>query len=85
MPFLIDNFPLANAEITKKWQNNKIRMYSNTSSFSTNFSDLNMMKFESVIWHHKHNIDFLLDNDYKLKETINTIISAIKKALTDKN
>jgi hypothetical protein len=85
MPFLINNFPLANAEITKQWENKNIRMYSDTSNFRTNFSELNMMKLESVIWHHKHNIDFLLGNDYELKETINTIIIAIEKALNDKN
>ncbi|WP_411768400.1 DUF6090 family protein [Winogradskyella sp. A3E31] len=85
MPFLIDNFPLANAEITKKWENDNIKMYSNPSSFSTNFSELNTMKFESVIWHHKHNIDFILGNDYDLKETIKTIINAIENALADKN
>ena len=85
MPFLINNFPLANAEITKQWENKNIRMYTDTSNFRTNFQELNMMKLESVIWHHKHNIDFLLNNDYKLKETIKTIISAIEKALTEKN
>ena len=85
MPFLINNFPLANAEITKKFENKNIRMYSDISRFGANFSTLNRMKLESVIWHHKHNIDFLLSNDYELKETIKTIMSAIEKALTDKN
>ena len=84
MPFLINNFPLANAEITKKLENKNIRMYSDISLFRANFSTLNRMKLESVIWHHKHNIDFLLSNDYELKETIKTIMSAIEKALTDK-
>jgi hypothetical protein len=84
MPFLINNFPLANAEITKKFENENIRMYSDISLFRANFSTLNRMKLESVIWHHKHNIDFLLSNDYELKETIKTIMSAIEKALTDK-
>jgi hypothetical protein len=85
MPFLIDYFPLANAEITKKWVNDKFKLYSETSSFSTNFTELNMMKFENVIWHHKHNVDFVLGNDYDLKETIKTIIIAIEKALAEIN
>jgi hypothetical protein len=60
-------------------------MYTEVSRFNTNFSELNLMKFENVIWHHKHNIDFVLQNDYRLKEAINTIIIAIEKTLTYKN
>ena len=85
MPFLIDNFPLANAEITKRLDNSNIGMYTEVSRFNTNFSELNLMKFENVIWHHKHNIDFVLQNDYRLKEAINTIIIAIEKTLSYKN
>ncbi len=81
MPFLIDHFPLANAELTKNWEDENIRMYTKPSHFTTNFTKLDLLKFENTIWHHKHNVDFILANDNDLKETINTILNAIDRAL----
>ena len=81
MPFLIDHFPLANAELTKDWDNKHIKMYTDPSNFSANFTTLDMLKFENTVWHHKHNVDFILGNDYDLRNTIKTILSAIDVAL----
>lgn len=86
MPFFTRNFPLANGDLTKKIPNQFtgeiLPMVKDPSPFKTNFEELNRMEFESVIWHHKHNNDYVLFTDTGLKKEILTILDFINSDIS---
>jgi len=88
MPFLIENFPLANGDLYKKNINGLnakyIRNYTTASSFKPDYNAMNLMKFENVIWHHKHNNDYVISQDYTIRKEILEIIDNLNDELTNK-
>lgn len=88
IPFLIQYFPLSNAELTKTIhtlsEGDSVALYKERSSFLPKFEDIDMMQFENVIWHHKHNNDYVIATDYSLKNEIVKILSLINSELSSK-
>ncbi len=85
MPFLIKNFPLANGELNKKMKNvitgDLLPNYKEQSQFKADYSNLNLMEFENVIWHQKHNTDYVIIENYTLKKEILSIVKIIESEL----
>ncbi|WP_319500362.1 DUF6090 family protein [uncultured Draconibacterium sp.] len=88
MPFFTQNFPLVNGDLTKEITNQLtgeiLPNIKGPSPFKTNFEELNLMEFESVIWLHKHNNDYVLYTDTGLKKEIQTILELIKSDISKK-
>tara|TARA_R110000765_G_scaffold69293_5_gene134345 strand:+ start:10846 stop:11628 length:783 start_codon:yes stop_codon:yes gene_type:complete len=88
IPFLTEYFPLANGDVYKKNINglNKeyITNYKDHSNFKPIYKDLNLMKMENVIWHHKHNNDYVISQDYSVRKEILEIIDIVNKELEKK-
>ena len=84
MPFLMSRFPLSNVESNKKITSNTgvvIPMYSKKSRFASKLSDEDLMEFENQIWHHKHNQDYVIMNDYDIQEFIKNTIELLKEEI----
>lgn len=87
MPFLMERFPLANGELTKKLpydKRNLLDTYKEKSPFKFDLSKKDMMAFENQVWHHKHNHDYVVINELNLKDFILTTITMIEKELSKK-
>ncbi len=84
VPFLMSRFPLANVESNKKLTSNtgiEIPMYSKKSRFTHKLSDADLMEFENQIWHHKHNQDYVIMNDYDIRDFIEKTIELLNKEI----
>ncbi|WP_167616854.1 DUF6090 family protein [Maribellus sediminis] len=88
MPYFTKNFPLANGDLTKKIANQLtgevLPNIEEPSPFKTNFAHLNLMEFESVTWHHKHNNDYVLYTNTGLKKEILTILELINSVISNR-
>ena len=88
IPFLTEYFPLSNGDIYKKNINGLnekyINNYKSYSSFKPDYNDINLMKMENVIWHHKHNNDYVISQDYSIRKEILEIIDIVNKELEKK-
>ena len=87
MPFLMKRFPLANGELTKTLafdKNNYLDTYKEKSPFKINISQTELLEFENQIWHHKHNHDYVIINEFNIKDFINTTIKMIDEELRKK-
>lgn len=84
MPFLIKYFPLANGDLYKdlsqysKYYIEKERL---KSPFKSNIKGINLMEFENILWHHRHNIDYVELNDLEIEAFIKTTVEMITKEL----
>jgi hypothetical protein len=85
MPYLLKYFPLSNAELYKTPRNPKIQIYIEQSRFNANMNAIDLMQFENVIWHHKHNIDFVLMADFDLLDSAEQIQNIISSELSFKS
>ncbi|OZV68047.1 DUF6090 family protein [Winogradskyella aurantia] len=85
MPYLMKHFPLSNGDTIKKNFPSFIPMYASKSNLKTDFSKLNLLEFENNIWHHKHNIDYLIRRDMKLSLLVKPILEEINKSLKTLN
>jgi hypothetical protein len=84
MPFLMSRLPLSNIESNKKLISNTgivIPMYSKKSRFTYKLSDMDLMEFENQIWHHKHNQDYVIMNDYNIQDFIKNTIELLKEEI----
>ncbi|MFD2588057.1 DUF6090 family protein [Croceitalea marina] len=84
MPFLMERFPLANGELTKKLpfdKNNYLKTYKEKSPFRFNLPKEDLMEFENQVWHHKHNHDYVVINELNLKDFILSTITMLEKEL----
>ena len=88
IPFFTEYFPLANGDIYKKniygLNGEYIRNYKTYSNFKPVYKDINLMKMENVIWHHKHNNDYVISQDYSIRKEILEIIDEVNKELEGK-
>jgi hypothetical protein len=81
-------FPLANGELTKKFEfdkNNYLITYKEKSPFTLNLPLEDLMEFENQVWHHKHNHDYVVINELNLKDFVITTIKMIDKELYKKD
>jgi len=85
MPYLLKYFPLSNAELYKNYFNPKIQIYTEPSNFKAHLNAINLMEFENTIWHHKHNIDFVISADLDLLDYALEIQSIIASELSLKS
>jgi hypothetical protein len=81
MPYLMKHFPLSNAEIYKQNRPVFVLTYKNKSNFGIDYTNLNLLEFENQIWHHKHNLDYLILRDNKIKKLTEAILKEIKLSL----
>lgn len=84
MPFLMERFPLANGELTKKLpldKSNYLTTYKEKSPFKFNLPKEDLMEFENQVWHHKHNQDYVVINELNLKDFILSTITMLEKEL----
>ncbi len=88
MPFLIKHFPIANGDLHKKFRNpitgDFLPIYQEPSQFKVDYNNLNLMEFENVIWHHKHNTDYVVIENYRIQKEILSIMSIIDTNLEKK-
>jgi hypothetical protein len=86
MPFLMKRFPLANGELSKKFEfdkSNYLVTYKDKSPFRMNLNMNELMEFENQIWHHKHNHDYVVINELIIKDFINSTIKMIEEELNN--
>ncbi len=85
MPFLIKYFPLANGELYKTVSDEEsdkaLRNYNYESPFKAKSKKVDLMELENMIWIHKYNHDYIILNDYEIKEFILETIDLIKQGL----
>ncbi|GAB2764991.1 DUF6090 family protein [Salinimicrobium soli] len=87
MPFLIQRFPLANGELTKKLEHDKknyLETYKVKSPFKSNLSQKDLMEFENQVWHHKHNHDYVVINELNIQDFILSTIEILEEELREK-
>ncbi|MDN3204118.1 DUF6090 family protein [Algoriphagus sediminis] len=87
MPFLMERFPLANGELTKKLPYDKkdyLKTYPEKSPFKTQLVEADYLEFENQIWHHKHNNDYVSVNELNIKDFINITLKMIEGELNRK-
>ncbi len=87
MPFLMQRFPLANGELTKKLEfdeSNYLVTYEEKSPFKLNLSQEDLMEFENQVWHHKHNHDYVVINELNVRDFVTATIKIIDKDLEKK-
>lgn len=87
IPFLMQRFPLANGELTKKFEfdeRNYLRTYEEKSPFKLNLSQEDLMEFENQVWHHKHNHDYVVINEFNVRDFVTATIKIIDEDLEKK-
>ena len=87
MPFLMKRLPLANGELTKKFdfdKNNYLETYTERSPFEIDISPIDLMEFENQIWHHKHNHDYVMINELNTRDFITATRKMIEEELNKK-
>lgn len=83
IPFLAEHFPLANGDLVKPGFDNTVPRYSEPSVFEIDWKKIDLLSFQNMIWHHKHNVDFLLRKDRQLKEEIKLIVDKIEGSIRE--
>ena len=81
MPFLMKYFPLSNGDLYANFFFDEIPRYKEKSSFKARINTLDKLEFENMIWHHKHNVDYLIYRDIKLKKLLIEIFKEIENSL----
>lgn len=81
MPYLAQHFLLANGDLVKPGFQEMVPRYSEQSIFEIDWDSIDLLVFQNEIWHHKHNVDFLLRKDRQLKKEIKLIIDKIENSI----
>jgi len=42
-----------------------------------------LLEFQNTIWHHKHNVDFLVKKDFELKGKMEFVLTEIERSLSE--
>jgi hypothetical protein len=88
IPFLSEHFPLANGDLYMKditgLNDQYIDNHKTYSNHKPDYKNINLMKMENVIWHHKLNNDYVISQDYIIRKEILEIIDEVNKELSDK-
>ena len=88
VPYLINIFPLSNGELYKNLKRISNRESLNKtpkSPYSASFNLIDRMKFENMIWTHKTNQDYIILNDYNIRDLIQETINIINSELKSHN
>ena len=81
IPEFLNHFTLANGDMYldfSNWSDNYKVGSREKSPLKQNVSDLNLLRFENILWVHKMNNDFVTLNEQNLKEYIETTIELIE-------
>ena len=85
LPFLSKYIPLANGEQFKNIENiitgKSVPVYPEPSPLNVDFAKLNLLELENVIWHHKHNTDYVIRENAKLKKSVLLILNIVENEL----
>lgn len=85
IPFLSKHVPLANGEQFKDIRNTvtnaSVPIFQESSEFNLDIASLNMLEFENVIWHQKHNTDYIIHENSKLKKSVLSILKIVENEL----
>ena len=82
-PYLAKYFPLANGDLVKPLFQDEVPVYAEASVFEIDWKKIDLLEFQNTIWHHKHNVDFLVKKDFELKGKMEFVLTEIERSLSE--